>query len=69
MHFSMAAIPRPRVPAKLLRPLDFLVVADHAEGLGLMQEVYAGNEKFVSDPALARWGEMMREGGSAASTR
>ena len=43
------------VPVKLSRPLDFLVVSDHAEGLGLMQEVYKGNPAFVSDPTLARW--------------
>ena len=27
------------VPAKLSRPMDFLVISDHAEGLGLMFEV------------------------------
>ncbi|MEG1969753.1 MAG: DUF3604 domain-containing protein [Burkholderiaceae bacterium] len=54
------------IPAKLARPLDFLVVADHAEGLGLMQEVYAGNPAFVSDPTLARWGSMMKAGGQQA---
>ena len=27
------------VPAKLSRPLDFLVVSDHAEGLGVMTQV------------------------------
>ena len=27
------------VPAKLSRPLDFLVVSDHAEGLGVMYQV------------------------------
>jgi len=41
------------VPAKLARPLDFLVVADHAEGLGLMAQVYEGNPAFISDPTLA----------------
>ena len=55
------------VPVKLSRPLDFLVVSDHAEGLGLMQEVYNGNPAFVSDPDLARWNKGMREGGDAAA--
>ena len=40
------------VPAKLSRPLDFLVVSDHAEGLGVMFQVYDGNPAFASDP---RW--------------
>ena len=55
------------VPAKLSRPLDFLVVADHAEGLGLMQEVYKGNPAFVSDPTLARWSKAMQAGGEQAA--
>ena len=55
------------VPAKLSRPLDFLVISDHAEGLGLMYEVYNGNPAFVSDPTLARWGEALKAGGKAAS--
>ena len=55
------------VPAKLSRPLDFLVISDHAEGLGLMYEVYNGNPAFVSDPTLARWGQALKAGGKAAS--
>jgi len=55
------------VPVKLSRPLDFLVVADHAEGLGLMQEIYKGNPAFVSDPTLAGWSKAMQEGGEAAA--
>ncbi len=55
------------VPAKLSRPLDFLVISDHAEGLGLMYEVYNANPAFVSDPTLARWGEALKAGGKAAS--
>jgi hypothetical protein len=56
------------VPAKLSRPLDFLVVADHAEGLGLMQEVYKGNPAFVSDPTLAGWSKAMKAGGNEAAS-
>jgi hypothetical protein len=55
------------IPAKLSRPLDFLVVSDHAEGLGLMQEVYNGNPQFVSDPKLAEWSKGMQAGGEAAA--
>ncbi len=53
------------VPAKLSRPLDFLVVSDHAEGLGLMTQVAAGNPAFTSDPTLARWGNALKAGGKA----
>jgi len=55
------------VPAKLSRPLDFLVVSDHAEGLGVMYEVYKGNPAFISDPNMARWSAAMRAGGDAAA--
>jgi hypothetical protein len=55
------------VPAKLSRPLDFLVVSDHAEGLGVMFQVYDGNPAFASDPTLQRWGKAMKAGGEEAS--
>jgi hypothetical protein len=50
------------VPAKLARPLDFLVIADHAEGLGLMAEVAAGHPAFRGVPLLDRWARMMKAG-------
>ncbi len=56
------------VPAKLSRPLDFLVVSDHAEGLGVITQVYEGNPAFTSDPTLARWGKAMKAGGQEAAT-
>jgi hypothetical protein len=55
------------VPAKLSRPLDFLAISDHAEGLGVITEVYNGNPLFTSDPTLARWNEMMKAGGDEAA--
>jgi hypothetical protein len=55
------------VPAKLSRPLDFLVVSDHAEGLGLMFQVYEGNPAFMQDPVLIGWNKAMKEGGKAAA--
>ena len=53
------------VPAKLSRPLDFLVVSDHAEGLGLMFQVANGNPAFASDSTLLRWGNALKTGGKA----
>jgi len=55
------------VPVKLSRPLDFLVVSDHAEGLGLMYQVYDGNPAFMTDPTLARWRTAMKAGGPEAA--
>jgi hypothetical protein len=54
------------LPIKLSRPLDFLVVSDHAEGLGLSIELYKGNPALVADPTLARWNEMLKAGGQQA---
>ncbi|MBL4870331.1 MAG: DUF3604 domain-containing protein [Robiginitomaculum sp.] len=48
--------------AKLKRPLDFLVVADHAEGLGIINELYKGNPILISDPKAKRWHEMLNDG-------
>ena len=55
------------VPAKLSRPLDFLVVSDHAEGLGVMYQVMDGNPSLVSDPTLARWSRALKAGGKEAA--
>jgi hypothetical protein len=55
------------IAAKMGRPLDFLVVSDHAEGLGLMQQVYEGNPTFMADETAARWSKMMKAGGAEAA--
>ena len=55
------------MPAKLSRPIDFLVISDHAEGLGLMFQVYEGNPAFMQDPILAGWNKAMKEGGKEAA--
>lgn len=53
------------VPVKLSRPLDFLVISDHAEGLGLMFQVANGNPAFAADDTLTRWGKALQTGGKA----
>jgi hypothetical protein len=53
-------------PVKLSRPLDFLVVADHAEGLGGMLEVKKGNPVMMADATLKRWHDMIAAGGQSA---
>jgi hypothetical protein len=51
---------------KLSRPLDFLVVSDHAEGLGGMLEVKKGNPLLIADPTVKRWYNMMAAGRETA---
>jgi hypothetical protein len=48
---------------KLSRPLDFLVVADHAEAYGSMIAVHAGKPELMGDPTVKRWNEMLHAGG------
>ena len=48
--------------AKLRRPLDFLVVADHAEVLGLAPFIRADNPLLLKSPMGKRWYEMTKAG-------
>ncbi|HEX5272163.1 MAG TPA: DUF3604 domain-containing protein, partial [Gemmataceae bacterium] len=54
---------------KLSRPLDFLVVTDHSDGLGFFAQLLAGDPKILADPQGRKWYNMMREGkGADAAT-
>ena len=50
------------VPAKLDRPLDFLVIADHSDGLGVTRRIYEAPRLLIRDPQLRAWHDMMHEG-------
>ena len=54
---------------RLARPLDFLVVADHSDGLGFFPELLAGDPKMLADPKGRRWYNMIEsgKGGDAAA--
>jgi hypothetical protein len=54
------------IPVRMSRPMDFLVISDHAEGLGIMSQIYEGNPAFASDPTLVRWSNAMKAGGKEA---
>ena len=45
---------------KLIRPLDWLVVADHAEYFGLADMLAKGDPAILEDPVTARWYKMRR---------
>ena len=47
--------------AKLERPLDFLVIADHSGGLGATQRLYDAPRMMIQDETLLRWHDMMHE--------
>lgn len=54
--------PGHRARVRIDRPLDFLIVTDHAEGLGAMPELAAGNPLLVSNERGERWRQMIVAG-------
>jgi hypothetical protein len=51
---------------KLSRPLDFLVVSDHSDGMGAMKEIVAGNPDLLRDATVKDWHLRVNEGGQSA---
>jgi hypothetical protein len=55
-------------PAKLSRPLDFLVVSDHSDNMGMFSDLLAGKPELLKDPTGRRWYDMIQSGqGQAAA--
>lgn len=54
------------VPMKLSQPLDWVVVADHSDGMGAMSEIRKGNPRLIADPTVRDWYNKFKEGGDAA---
>ncbi len=48
--------------AKLDRPLDFLVIADHSDAMGATKALYDAPRMMIKDPTLLRWYDMMHTG-------
>src|SRR6187397_3625165 len=42
-------------PAKLSRPLDFLVVADHSDNMGFFPDLFSGKPEVLADPTGRKW--------------
>ena len=51
---------------QLSRPLDWLVVADHSDGMGAMNEIVAGNPSLLKDPTVKDWSKRVNQGGETA---
>lgn len=54
------------VRGKLSRPLDFLVVADHAENMGTMGAIKEGLPELMADPTVRKWHKQLQAGGEEA---
>ena len=51
---------------RLSRPLDWLVVSDHSDGMGLFGDLAAGKPELLGFEQSARWMKGLDEGGDAA---
>jgi hypothetical protein len=47
---------------RLSRPLDFLVVTDHSDFMGLAPDFIGGKPEVLADPTARRWYELVRDG-------
>ena len=53
-------------PVQLSRPLDWMALTDHSDGMGTIDLIRKGDPEMMSDPTLRRWHDMMAKGGDAA---
>jgi hypothetical protein len=53
-------------PVKLARPLDWLVIADHSDAMGLVTDLANANPKVTKYKQGKRWSDGMRAGGQTA---
>ena len=45
-------------PAKLGTPLDWVVISDHSDGMGVIAEIKGGNPEMMADPTIKRWHDL-----------
>ena len=53
-------------PVRLARPLDWLAVTDHSDGMGLINDILVASPLVTSYEQGARWSKAMRAGGQEA---
>lgn len=56
------------IKTKLSRPLDFLVIADHSDAIGLYQSVLSGDDWLMQYEEGRRWYNLIKEGKRAEAT-
>jgi hypothetical protein len=49
-------------PVKLSRPLDFIVIADHSDGMGIYQMFESGDPLVMNTEEGRRWNGMLKQG-------
>ncbi|MGB5659427.1 MAG: DUF3604 domain-containing protein, partial [Thermoanaerobaculia bacterium] len=53
-------------PAKLGRPLDWLVIADHSDGMGFFNDMAAGEPDIIQYEQGKRWYDGLQAGGESS---
>jgi hypothetical protein len=54
-------------PVKLSRPLDFLVVTDHSDGMGFFPLLLSGAPAVLADPQGKKWYDLVQSGNGATA--
>ena len=54
-------------PAKLGRPLDWLVIADHSDGMGFFNDLESGKPEIIKYEQAKRWYDGLQQGGDASA--
>jgi hypothetical protein len=54
------------LPVKLSRPLDFLVITDHSDMMGIAADIQNGAPNIMAIPQARAWAEGFAKGGQAA---
>jgi len=54
-------------PAKLRRPLDWLVIADHSDAMGFFNDLAAGDPDILKNDQARSWYEGLQAGGDASA--
>ena len=54
------------IPVKLARPLDWLIVTDHTDLMGIAADIQSGTDNIISNPKGKEWHEGFKKGGKAA---
>ncbi|WP_226876853.1 DUF3604 domain-containing protein [Microbulbifer hainanensis] len=53
--------------AKLHRPYDWFMITDHSDGMGVINEIRAGNDEMMADPIVKRWHDALASGDEKAA--
>ena len=54
------------LPAKLGRPLDWIVITDHSDMMGIANDIQEGAPNIMANPKGKEWAEGFQKGGDAA---